>query len=107
MDRNAYSDIILKVLLNDCKVKNRCIVLSTFDPSLAIILSLKQNKYPVLFLTNGVTKQWTPYLDLRSKCTQISTTFAKAEKLMVFICEIYKISSIFNKIFFKGCGFTC
>ena len=59
--------------------------MSTFDPSLAIILSLKQNKFPVLFLTNGVTKQWTPYLDPRCKGTQISTTFAKAEKLMVLI----------------------
>jgi hypothetical protein len=95
MDRNAYSDIILKVLLNDCKVKNRCIILSTFDPSLAIILSLKQNKFPVLFLTNGITKEWTPYLDLRSKGTQISTTFAKAEKLMVIVSWIYPVSLIF------------
>ena len=37
MDRNQYADIILKCLLNDCKIDKRCIILTTFDPTLSIM----------------------------------------------------------------------
>ena len=92
MDRNSYADIILRILLNDCKVTNRCVILTTFDPLLAVIMNLKQNRFPVLFITNGITNKWTPYLDLRCKNTLISSAFARAEKLMV--------TEIDNKVIF-------
>lgn len=46
---------------------------------------MKQNKFPVLFLTNGVTNKWVPYKDARCKKTRISLNFAKTENLHVLI----------------------
>lgn len=42
---------------------------------------MKQNKFPVLFLTNGVTNKWVPYKDARCKNTHRSFNFARAEAL--------------------------
>ena len=44
---------------------------------------LKQNKYPVLFLSNGPTKRYTPYKDWRCTAFQNGISFAKAEGLLV------------------------
>jgi hypothetical protein len=60
-------------------------------------MRLKQNRFPVLFLTNGITNKWTPYLDLRCRNTQISTMFAKTECLNVNFIFIY------NLIILKSC----
>ena len=46
---NLYLDIILRSILQDGG--SRKIVLSCFHPDICTMLRLKQNKYPVLFLT--------------------------------------------------------
>ena len=48
-------------------------------------LKLKQNKFPVLFITNGLTNKWKPYQDQRCKNSVISTMFSKNSFLDVFI----------------------
>lgn len=48
---NDYVDRILSCL--DAKSGGRPIMLSTFNAAVAILLRLKQTRYPVLFLTNG------------------------------------------------------
>lgn len=52
---------------------------------------MKQNKFPVLFLTNGITNKWKPYKDARCKNTQVSLNYAKAECL-----HVKKLSDILN-----------
>ena len=57
---------------------------------------LKQNKYPVLFLSSGPTKRYVPYKDWRCTAFQRGISFAKAEGLLVgtslFIKKIISLS---------------
>jgi glycerophosphocholine phosphodiesterase GPCPD1 len=41
-----------------------------------IRLKFKQNKYPVLFLTQGMTKKWQPFKDRRNSSIEMATYFA-------------------------------
>ncbi|KAK7872401.1 hypothetical protein R5R35_007014 [Gryllus longicercus] len=63
-DLNMYLDIMLKVVLQHAG--HRKIVFSCFHPDVCTMIRLKQNKYPVMFLTQGVTKKYAPYHDPRT-----------------------------------------
>ncbi|XP_066597768.1 glycerophosphocholine phosphodiesterase GPCPD1 isoform X2 [Prorops nasuta] len=62
-DLNLYLDIIVKVVLENGG--NRKIVFSCFNPDICAMIRLKQNKYPVVFLTQGVTSKYPTYHDPR------------------------------------------
>jgi len=44
---------------------------------------MKQNLYPVLFLTQGVTDRYPPYADLRCKTIQAAVYHAKCHDFLV------------------------
>ena len=46
-------------------------------------LKLKQNRYPVLFLTQGVTSRYAPFIDDRANSSEIAVNFAAANKILV------------------------
>lgn len=48
----------------------------------------KQNKYPILFLTQGVSDQYPELMDIRCQTTQIAISFAQSENILVNICGI-------------------
>ncbi|XP_064457256.1 glycerophosphocholine phosphodiesterase GPCPD1-like isoform X2 [Ornithodoros turicata] len=73
-DLNEYMDIVLKTLLDYSG--NRYIILSCFHPDICTMIRLKQNKYPLLFLTQGQTEKYPPYLDPRTSTVHIATYFA-------------------------------
>lgn len=73
-EMNSYLDIILKDILENAG--NRYIVLSCFHPDICSMIRLKQNKYPLLFLTQGQTDKYPPYLDTRTATILIATYFA-------------------------------
>ncbi|KAK7094777.1 putative glycerophosphocholine phosphodiesterase GPCPD1 homolog 2 isoform X2 [Littorina saxatilis] len=79
-DLNVCIDRILDVILKHAG--ERKIVFSTFHADTCIMVNLKQNKYPVLFLTNGPTQRYTPYSDWRCTTFQHGISFAKAEGLL-------------------------
>ncbi|XP_063972976.1 glycerophosphocholine phosphodiesterase GPCPD1-like isoform X1 [Diachasmimorpha longicaudata] len=62
-DLNTYLDIILKVTLDHGG--DRKIVFSSFNPDICAMIRLKQNKYPVVFLTQGITMKYPTYHDPR------------------------------------------
>ncbi|XP_071557921.1 glycerophosphocholine phosphodiesterase GPCPD1 isoform X1 [Temnothorax nylanderi] len=62
-DLNMYLDIILKVVLE--YGGHRKIVFSSFNPDICAMIRLKQNKYPVVFLTQGITSKYPTYHDPR------------------------------------------
>ncbi|XP_041986011.1 glycerophosphocholine phosphodiesterase GPCPD1 isoform X2 [Aricia agestis] len=62
-DMNVYVDKILEVVLK--YGGERRIVLSCFNPDICTMARNKQNKYPVMFLTVGVTEKYQPYRDPR------------------------------------------
>ncbi|KAJ2953544.1 hypothetical protein O0L34_g1146 [Tuta absoluta] len=62
-DMNVYVDKVLEVVLKHAE--GRRIVFSCFNPDICTMVRNKQNKYPVMFLTQGVTKKYQPYRDPR------------------------------------------
>ncbi|KAJ0181759.1 hypothetical protein K1T71_002481 [Dendrolimus kikuchii] len=62
-DMNTYVDKVLEVVLKNAG--ERRIVFSCFNPDICTMVRNKQNKYPVMFLTVGVTNKYQPYRDPR------------------------------------------
>lgn len=77
---NLFLDIILKTVL--INAGRRRIVFSSFNADICTMVRHKQNKYPVLFLTQGESKLYPELMDLRSRTTPIAITFAQFENLL-------------------------
>lgn len=97
LNRNQYADIIIKELF-EFVCEDRCVILSTFDPLLCSMLRVKQNKFPVLFLTTGKTEKWIPYKDFRCKNTKISINYAKSEGLHGIVAHTEELTQNQNLI---------
>lgn len=79
-DKNLYLDCILEVVLGHAK--KRRIVFSCFDPDVVTMLRLKQNLYPVMFLTIGATVKYKPYYDPRCNSHRKAIEHAQAMELL-------------------------
>lgn len=62
-NKNLYLDRMLEVVL--AKPVSRRIVFSCFDPDICTMVRLKQNVYPVMFLSQGVTERYARFHDPR------------------------------------------
>jgi glycerophosphocholine phosphodiesterase GPCPD1 len=74
IEKNLYINYILEVVLS--KPTNRRIVFSSFDPDVCAMLRYKQNIYPVMFLTLGITQKYPSYHDPR--CNTIESAVRSA-----------------------------
>ncbi|KAG7208839.1 hypothetical protein KM043_015026 [Ampulex compressa] len=79
-DLNLYLDIILKVVLE--YGGDRKIVFSSFNPDICAMIRLKQNKYPVVFLTQGVTSKYPTYHDPRCQTIPMAMRHALAADIL-------------------------
>ncbi|KZC11953.1 Glycerophosphocholine phosphodiesterase GPCPD1 [Dufourea novaeangliae] len=79
-DLNLYLDTILKVVLE--YGRNRKIVFSSFNPDICAMIRLKQNKYPVVFLTQGVTSKYPTYHDPRCQTIPMAVRHALAADIL-------------------------
>lgn len=43
----------------------------------------KQNKYPILFLTQGISEKYPEMMDIRCQSTKIAMSFAQSENILV------------------------
>jgi len=77
---NKYVDIILKVIFEN--TDTRKIVFSSFHPDICTMVRLKQNKYPVLFLTQGITDRYDMLRDPRGHSTSQAILNAQAADLL-------------------------
>jgi len=77
---NSYIDNILKVVL--AYSGTRKIIFSCFHPDICTMLRLKQNRYPVLFLTQGETPIWPPYLDTRTQTLDMAMLFSRSAQIL-------------------------
>ncbi|KAM9017799.1 glycerophosphocholine phosphodiesterase GPCPD1-like [Ara ararauna] len=77
---NLFLDIILKTVWMNAG--RRRIVFSSFHADICTMVRHKQNKCPVLFLTQGESKLHPELMDLRSRTTSIAITFAQFENLL-------------------------
>ncbi|KAH0513922.1 Glycerophosphocholine phosphodiesterase GPCPD1 [Microtus ochrogaster] len=79
-DMNQFLDIILKTVLENSG--KRRIVFSSFDADICTMVRQKQNKYPILFLTQGKSDIYPELMDLRSRTTPIAMSFAQFENIL-------------------------
>ncbi|NXO40459.1 GPCP1 phosphodiesterase, partial [Locustella ochotensis] len=79
-DMNVFLDIILKTVLMNAE--ERRVVFSSFHADICTMIRHKQNKYPVLFLTQGESKLYPELMDLRCRTTSIAINFAQFENLL-------------------------
>ncbi|KAI3364535.1 hypothetical protein L3Q82_011322 [Scortum barcoo] len=77
---NTFLDIVLSCVLQ--KGGKRRIVFSCFDPDICTMVRHKQNKYPILFLTQGISDRYPELMDIRCQTTQIAISFAQSENIL-------------------------
>lgn len=77
---NTYLDIVLSCVLQ--RGGKRRIVFSCFDPDICTMVRQKQNKYPILFLTQGISDKYPELMDIRCQTTQIAISFAQSENIL-------------------------
>ncbi|XP_041814297.1 glycerophosphocholine phosphodiesterase GPCPD1 [Chelmon rostratus] len=77
---NTFLDIVLSCVLQ--KGGKRRIVFSCFDPDICTMVRQKQNKYPILFLTQGISDRYPELMDIRCQTTQIAISFAQSENIL-------------------------
>ncbi|KAJ6648292.1 Glycerophosphocholine phosphodiesterase GPCPD1 [Pseudolycoriella hygida] len=85
IDKNLYVDCILDVVLS--KAGTRRIVFSCFDPDICTMLRFKQNIYPVMFLTLGVTDKYPQYHDPRCNTIESAVSNAHAMELLGIVAH--------------------
>lgn len=73
---NDFVDKIIDVI--ELHSRDRKIVLESFDADLVILLRLKQNKFPVVFLNQGMTDCYERYMDIRARSVKSAVYFAHA-----------------------------
>lgn len=79
-DMNVFLDTILKTILENAG--KRRILFSSFDADICTMVRMKQNKYPILFLTQGHSEIYPELMDLRSRTTPIAMSFAQFEDIL-------------------------
>ncbi|RCN39603.1 glycerophosphodiester phosphodiesterase family protein, partial [Ancylostoma caninum] len=79
-ERNEFIDVVLADLLNNAGARR--IMFSSFDPDICSLISMKQNKYPVLFLCVGETQRYTRFQDQRSSTSLTAVNFAAGADIM-------------------------
>uniref|UniRef100_A0A8D2ZW00 Glycerophosphocholine phosphodiesterase 1 n=1 Tax=Scophthalmus maximus TaxID=52904 RepID=A0A8D2ZW00_SCOMX len=77
---NTFLDVVLSCVLQ--KGGKRRIVFSCFDPDICTMVRNKQNKYPILFLTQGISERYPELMDIRCQTTQIAISFAQSENIL-------------------------
>lgn len=80
MELNQYLDLILEVVM--LYGEDRRIIFSCFNPDVCTALRLKQNKYPVMFLTQGESQRYPPYKDLRCWSIPLGCKFVQMMELL-------------------------
>ncbi|XP_072437544.1 glycerophosphocholine phosphodiesterase GPCPD1 isoform X1 [Chiloscyllium punctatum] len=80
LDMNQAIDVILKCILENAS--KRRIVFSSFVADVCSMIRQKQNKYPVLFLTQGYSNVYPELMDLRCRSTPIAMSFAQSENIL-------------------------
>lgn len=83
IDKNLFVNSILKIILN--KGYGRLIVISCFDADICIMLRFKQNIYPILFLTLGLTKRYPLYMDPRCNSIKMATCLVQSMEFLGLI----------------------
>ncbi|XP_050306833.1 glycerophosphocholine phosphodiesterase GPCPD1 isoform X2 [Anthonomus grandis grandis] len=84
-DLNLYLDTILEVVMRFGG--DRRIIFSCFNPDICQVLRLKQNKYPVMFLTVGNSEVYPRYADPRCWSTSAAIRYATMIEILGIVAH--------------------
>nr|CAB3250519.1 glycerophosphocholine phosphodiesterase GPCPD1-like [Phallusia mammillata] len=107
-DANEFVDAILTTVFKHAH--DRRVIFSCFDVDICIMLRRKQNKYPVLLLTNGNTMFYVPMLDLRERTNDMAIGTALSERFLgidTLEKDVYEMPDIIKKCHDVGLIFAC
>ncbi|CAH1109067.1 unnamed protein product [Psylliodes chrysocephalus] len=79
-DLNLYLDTILDVVLR--YGGDRRIIFSCFNPDICQVIRMKQNKYPVMFLTVGESTVYSKYSDPRCWSIESAARYARMIEIL-------------------------
>ncbi|KAL4630526.1 glycerophosphocholine phosphodiesterase GPCPD1 [Arapaima gigas] len=79
-DMNLFLDIILTCVHQNAG--KRRILFSCFDADICTMVRQKQNKYPILFLTQGVSSIYPELMDIRCRTTEMAISFVQSEDIL-------------------------
>lgn len=82
---NLYLDCILDVVLN--KAGSRRVVFSCFDPDICTMLRWKQNRYPVMFLSQGISDRYVQFHDPRGDTIANAVFHANSQELLGIVAH--------------------
>lgn len=100
---NHWTDQLLKCVFDNAN--GRDVILSTFHPDVCIMLALKQNTFPVMFLTEAGN---SPLVDVRANSLREAIKFAHRWNLVGIIPEAITLKHcprLANVV--KECGLKC
>lgn len=105
IELNTFIDTVLDTIYRFGS--DRTIILSSFTPEVCILLAVKQQAYPVLFITNAGKPPMTD-LEMRAGSLQVAFRFAKLWNLsgVVFASETLIMCPRLIK-YVKGAGLSC
>lgn len=93
---NLYLDCILDVVLT--KAGSRRVVFSCFDPDICVMLRLKQNIYPVMFLSQGITERYAPFHDPRCDTIETAVFHANSNGLLGIVAHTLDLLRDTNQV---------
>lgn len=102
-DLNLYLDTILDVVLR--YGGDRRIIFSCFNPDICHVIKLKQNKYPVMFLTIGESRIYPIYKDPR--CWSIRAAAQYAIMVELLGINVHTEDLLRDPCLVKYFNFTC
>ncbi|XP_031623352.1 glycerophosphocholine phosphodiesterase GPCPD1-like [Contarinia nasturtii] len=82
---NLYVDCILDVVLS--KAADRRVVFSSFDPDICVMLRWKQNIYPVMFLSQGISDRYEMFHDPRGDTIENAVFHANSNGLLGIVAH--------------------
>ncbi|XP_055295430.1 glycerophosphocholine phosphodiesterase GPCPD1 [Sitodiplosis mosellana] len=82
---NVYLDCILDVVLS--KAGDRRVVFSCFDPDICTMLRKKQNLYPVMFLSQGISDRYESFHDPRGDTIANAVFHANSNELLGIVAH--------------------
>lgn len=93
---NLYLDCILDVVLT--KAGARRVVFSCFDPDICVMLRCKQNQYPVMFLSQGISDRYQSFHDPRGDTIENSVFHANSHELLGIVAHTYDLLHDTNQV---------
>lgn len=93
---NEYLDVILDVVLD--KAGSRYVIFSCFDPDLCAALRVKQNLYPVMFLSQGLTDRYDRFYDPRGDSIENAAFHASTNELLGTVVHTIDVLDDLNQV---------